>query len=88
MYLCVPTRTGCSGRILTTIAYVDFVFVCATDDVFLGDGQGVDTPPSLALQHVGALQVSQVPHLQDMLKGQHPLSAITATGIVYSYKVW
>ena len=37
----------------TQTPHIDLIFVGATDDVLVGDGQGIDTAPSVTLQHVG-----------------------------------
>ena len=42
--------------------YLDGVLVCSTDDVFVSDGQRVDTG-SLALEDMNHLQTLQIPHL-------------------------
>ena len=47
----------------TQYPYTYLVLVSATDDVFFGDGQGVDAASSVALQHLGTLQTLQVPDL-------------------------
>ena len=48
---------------VTLSPHIDLVLVGAADDVLVGHGQGVDTAPSLALQHMHTLQCLQLPNL-------------------------
>ncbi len=46
------------------LPYMDEVFIGATDDVVVGDGDGVDAAPA-GLQDVNTLQGPDVPNLAD-----------------------
>ncbi len=46
------------------LPHMDEVFVSATDDVVVGDGDGVDAAPA-GLQHVNTLQRPNVPNLKE-----------------------
>lgn len=45
-----------------TVSYVDEVFIGATDDVVVGDSNGVDAAPT-GLQDMNTLQRTDVPNL-------------------------
>lgn len=49
------------------VAYMDEVFIGATDDVVVGDGDGVDAAAA-GLQDVNTLQRADVPNLTDREK--------------------
>ena len=66
----VQTMTSCPGgedRCVcpcVRVSYVDEVFVGATDDVVVGDGDGVDAAPA-GLEDVDTLQRADVPDLTE-----------------------
>lgn len=50
--------------VCVNLPYMDEVFISATDDVVVGDGDGVDAPPT-GLQDMNTLQRPDVPNLTD-----------------------
>ena len=60
----VVNNEKCVQR-LDFLAYVDFVFVGATDDVLASDGQRVDTASTMTLENMDTLQCLQLPNLRE-----------------------